>query len=112
MDICEQCEWSRLGLRMLCPDRKSVGSGCDGGFAEYVVIPAKHVFHLPEGISLTLAALCEPLACVVRIACERTNIHAGDYVLASRFPSIWIRLPADHYQGRFQGVADAESGGL
>ena len=83
VDTCEQCEWCRLGLRMLCPDRKSVGSGCDGGFAEYVVIPAKHAFHLPDGISMTCAALCEPLACVVRIACERTNIHAGDYVLVS-----------------------------
>lgn len=83
VDTCEECEWCRQGLRMLCPERKSVGSGRDGGFAEYVVIPAKHAFHLPEGVSMLTAALCEPLACVVRSVCERTQIHAGDYVLVS-----------------------------
>lgn len=83
VDTCEECEWCRQGLRMLCPERKSVGSGRDGGFAEYVVIPAKHAFHLPEGVSMTTAAMCEPLACVVRSVCERTTVHAGDYVLVS-----------------------------
>ena len=83
VDTCETCEWCRQGLRMLCPERKSVGSGRDGGFAEYVVIPAKHAFHSPEGVTLQTAAMSEPLACVVRIACERTDIHAGDYVLVS-----------------------------
>ncbi len=83
VDTCEECEWCRQGLRMLCPERKSVGSGRDGGFAEYVVVPAKHAFHLPDNVSLTTAALCEPLACVVRSVCERTQLHAGDYVLVS-----------------------------
>lgn len=83
VDTCEECEWCRQGLRMLCPERKSVGSGRDGGFAEYVVIPAKHAFHLPDGVSMTTAALCEPLACVCRGVCERTTIKAGDYVLVA-----------------------------
>ena len=83
VETCETCEWCRQGLRMLCPERKSVGSGVNGGFAEYVVIPAKHAFHLPHGISMKTAALCEPLACVVRSVCERTTVHAGDYVLVS-----------------------------
>lgn len=83
VDTCEECEWCRQGLRMLCPERKSVGSGRDGGFAEYVVLPAKHAFHLPDRVSMTTAALCEPLACVVRSVCERTTVRAGDYVLVS-----------------------------
>ena len=68
---------------MLCSERKSVGSGRDGGFAEYVVIPALHAFHLPENVSLTEAALCEPLACVCRSVCERTVVRAGDWVLVA-----------------------------
>lgn len=83
VDTCEECEWCRQGLRMLCPERKSVGSGCNGGFAEYVVIPAKHAFHLPEGIPLKTAALCEPLACVCRSVCERASVKAGDFVLVA-----------------------------
>lgn len=83
VDTCEECVWCRLGLRMLCNERKSVGSGCNGGFAEYVVIPAKYAFHIPVGVSLKSAALAEPLACVCRGVCERTSIRAGDYVLVS-----------------------------
>ena len=83
IETCETCEWCRQGLRMLCPERKSVGSGINGGFAEYVTIPARHAFHLPAGVSMKTAALCEPLACVVRSVCERTTVHAGDYVLVS-----------------------------
>jgi len=83
VETCEQCEWCRQGLRMLCPERKSVGSGCNGGFAEYVVIPAKHAFHLPDGIAMKTAALCEPLACVCRSVCERASVKAGDFVLVA-----------------------------
>lgn len=83
VDTCEECEYCRQGLRMLCPERKSIGSGYNGGFAEYVVIPAKHAFHLPEGVSMKTAALCEPLACVCRSVCERTTIKAGDFVLVA-----------------------------
>ena len=83
IETCEECEYCRQGLRMLCPERKSVGSGINGGFAEFVILPARHAFHIPEGVSLRTAALCEPLACVVRGVCERTSITAGDYVLVA-----------------------------
>lgn len=83
VETCEECEWCRQGLRMLCPERKSVGSGRNGGFAEYVVIPAKHAFHIPDGVKMTAAAMSEPLACVVRSVCERAHVKAGDFVLVS-----------------------------
>ena len=81
VETCETCEWCLSGRRMLCEERKSIGSGRDGGFAEYIVVPAKHAFHVPEEVSMTEAALCEPLACVCRGLCEQTSITAGDYVL-------------------------------
>lgn len=46
VEACGTCEWCRQGLRMLCPERKSVGSGRGGGFAGYVVI--LYTFHLPK----------------------------------------------------------------
>ena len=83
VETCEECEWCRQGLRMHCDDRYNIGTGRDGGFAEYMLIPAKQAFHVPEGVSLDTAALCEPLACVVRGVVERTNVRAGDYVLVA-----------------------------
>ena len=83
VEPCEECEWCRLELRMHCDNRRNIGTGRDGGFAEYMVIPAKQAFHIPEGVSLDTAALCEPLACVVRGVIERTRVSAGDYVLVA-----------------------------
>ena len=83
VETCETCEYCRQGLRMHCDHRFNIGTGRDGGFAEYLVIPAKQAFHVPTGVSLDAAALCEPLACVVRGVIERTHVRAGDYVLVA-----------------------------
>lgn len=80
---CGQCKYCHEGLLMLCESRLSIGSGVNGGFAEYLVIPAHLAFKIPENISLDEAALSEPLACVVRSVIEMSRIKAGDYVLVS-----------------------------
>jgi L-iditol 2-dehydrogenase len=80
---CEQCEYCFSGHRMMCPSRRSIGSGMDGAFAEYIKVPARLAFHIPPRVSLDAAAMCEPLACVVRGVIERCSIRAGDMVLVS-----------------------------
>ncbi|HWQ80348.1 MAG TPA: zinc-binding dehydrogenase [Anaerovoracaceae bacterium] len=80
---CGQCRYCREGLLMLCEDRLSIGSGMNGAFAEYIVIPESLVFKLPDSVSLDAAALCEPLACTVRNVIEFSKVKAGDYVLVS-----------------------------
>jgi L-iditol 2-dehydrogenase len=80
---CGHCRYCYEGLLMLCADRLSIGSGRNGAFAEYLVIPSHLAFHIPEGVSLEAAALSEPLACVVRGVIERADIKAGDYALVS-----------------------------
>ena len=83
ISTCEHCEFCYSGLRMLCQERLSIGSGLDGGFAEYIKIPANMAFHIPDNVSLDAAVLCEPLACAVRGVIERTTIRGGDMVLIS-----------------------------
>jgi threonine dehydrogenase-like Zn-dependent dehydrogenase len=36
-----------------------------GGFADYLVMPARHCFRVPAGVDFPTAALCEPLAVAV-----------------------------------------------
>jgi len=80
---CGKCEYCRKGLLMLCPERKSIGSGVNGSFAEYLVVPADLAFKIPDNVSFEEAALTEPLACVVRSVVEKTVIRAGDRALVS-----------------------------
>jgi len=80
---CGTCEWCVQDLRMLCPERKSLGVAWNGAFANYAVLPAKQCFKLPDNVPMILGALGEPLACCCRAVCERTPITPGDYVLVA-----------------------------
>ncbi len=80
---CGHCRYCNDGLVMLCPERKSIGSGMNGAMAPCLVVPSRLAFHIPAGVSLDEAALCEPFACAVRGALERGRMKAGDYVWVS-----------------------------
>ena len=83
ISTCEHCEFCYAGRRMLCKERRSIGSGLNGGYAQYIKIPARLAFHIPDNVSMDVAAMCEPLACSVRGVIERTVLKGGDTVLVS-----------------------------
>ena len=80
---CGNCKYCHEGLLMLCEKRLSIGSGVNGAFAEYLVVPENTTFMIPENVTLDDAALCEPLACVVRAVIEMSTVKPGDYVYIS-----------------------------
>lgn len=66
---CGSCSFCRVGKRNRCLKRVTLGYDENGGLGEYVLVPEPivrlgHVFKLPEGVSLDLASLLEPTACV------------------------------------------------
>jgi len=80
---CGRCDWCRTARPMLCRERLSVGSGVDGGFATYVVVPAAKLHRLPDWLDDHAAALMEPLACVCNSLADPAVIQPGDRVLVS-----------------------------
>lgn len=75
---CGQCRYCRDGHSNLCLQRKSIGSAVNGGFTDYVVVPAANVHVLPESIDYEAGALTEPLACVVHGVLNMRTVNAGD----------------------------------
>ncbi|MTI62142.1 MAG: zinc-binding dehydrogenase [Firmicutes bacterium] len=73
---CEKCIYCRSGYTNLCPSRE----GISGSFTDYIVVPSRYVYKLPDNISLDLALLSEPLACVIN-GLEKTKIKQGDLVV-------------------------------
>ncbi|GAA5066378.1 L-iditol 2-dehydrogenase [Thermocatellispora tengchongensis] len=67
---CGACEECRRGRMTVCPNQESMGYHYDGGFAEYMTVPAKVLAvdglnRVPEGIGYAEASVAEPLACVL-----------------------------------------------
>ena len=67
-DGCENCEWCNKGLQRHCPNRKTIGIWkADGCFSEYVSIPERTLFVVPENVTDEEAVFTEPLAAALEI---------------------------------------------
>ena len=81
---CGECEFCKAGLVTLCDQRASIGTHRNGAMAEYVVVPAKYSFKVPEDADDIIAyALSEPFTCAVRGVYERINVNPGDIAVVS-----------------------------
>jgi len=76
---CEECHFCMINRQNHCLRWNAVGVTRDGGFAEYVRVPAKNCYRF-ERVSFSEAAFCEPLACVV-FGQDRARIDIGSEVL-------------------------------
>jgi len=80
---CGRCRWCRGGRETLCENFKGyVGAARDGGFAEYVCLPAENFLPIPDGLSYEAAAVAAD-AVNTNWHCmrERAKINPHDTVL-------------------------------
>jgi len=82
---CGQCDLCVRGNTHLCRNYRALGIHIDGGFAEYVRIPAaaveqRNIILIAPQISFMEAALVEPFSCVLN-GFERCAVGRGDTVL-------------------------------
>lgn len=75
--ICAPC---RAGRTADCLNLSALGIFRDGALASHVKVPASAVFALAEGPPAHLAALIEPLACVINAA-NRAALRPGESVV-------------------------------
>jgi 2-desacetyl-2-hydroxyethyl bacteriochlorophyllide A dehydrogenase len=76
---CGACFHCRIGQTHLCPKGLLLGRDANGGFAEYVVAPATHVFPLPQSIDNQTAPLIQVLTTCLH-AQRQINIFPGEAV--------------------------------
>lgn len=60
---CGKCYFCRNGMANLCRDMSTLGIFCDGGFAEYNIVPSKQLLLIPKQLSLNQAIFFEPVSC-------------------------------------------------
>jgi threonine dehydrogenase-like Zn-dependent dehydrogenase len=77
---CQTCWYCRSGHTNLCDRFVHIGSMRDGGAAELCVVPERMVYRVSDEMAFDLAALAEPLACVLN-GTKQASIHPGESVL-------------------------------
>jgi len=79
---CGSCWFCQRGLVNLCDHRRVLGVSCEdyrqhGAFAEFVALPHRILYRLPDSVSFEQAAMVEPVSVAVH-AVERTPVSLGD----------------------------------
>ena len=79
---CGYCTSCRLGAPNRCTNMTTLGIFCDGGFAEYCLVPAKQLYKVPETtrVSHDRMMLAEPLSCVIH-GLQKLRVQMTDRVL-------------------------------
>ncbi len=80
---CGSCELCRSGEDDACPDLRSIGVHRPGGLAEYVALPERSVFRIPDGVTFgeaTAAAHSLPVALTLL---RRVGVTPADTVLVT-----------------------------
>lgn len=79
---CGTCEACRSGRENICENGRMLGNHVDGGYAEYVVAPAKDAFRLPPEIPLVEGAIiADALTTPYHAVVNRGRVRPGDAVV-------------------------------
>ena len=77
---CQACRWCLAGRPNLCINLSVIGVTRPGAAADEVAVPARCTWRLPDGVSASLGAIVEPLACACN-AIARAGPLGGKRVL-------------------------------
>ncbi len=80
--FCGACWYCKRGQINLCDHRRVLGVSCEdyrqhGAFAEYLAIPQRILYALPDSVSFEQASMVEPVSIAVH-AVEITPVSLGD----------------------------------
>ena len=75
------CDMCLNGLDMICRNGGLIGAITNGGFAEYIAVPQKNVFKIPDDIDWDLAASLPVTSLTPYHALKETSLKVNDYLL-------------------------------
>ena len=77
---CGACYYCKSGNEQFCTTVKMIGHHIDGGYAEYIAIPARNAVPLPEEISFEEGATLMCASATALHALHRGRLKAGETV--------------------------------
>lgn len=77
---CGECRWCREGTEQFCPKAAMIGKHRDGGYAEFIVMPERSVFRLPDEIPFEHGAVMMCSSATSLHALKKARMAAGESV--------------------------------
>jgi propanol-preferring alcohol dehydrogenase len=77
---CGQCEFCARGLEQFCTSVQMIGRHRDGGYAEFIKVPAKNAFKLPDEISFEVGAIMMCSSATAFHALNKARLKPGESV--------------------------------
>jgi alcohol dehydrogenase, propanol-preferring len=90
---CGRCMACRTGRENICEHSVMLGNNVDGGYAEYMTIPAKDVLRLPDEIPLIEGAIiADALTTPYHAVVHRGRVQPGDRVVVVGCGGVGLNL--------------------
>jgi len=77
---CTSCYPCRMGRGNVCDNLKVRGVHIDGGYREFIAVPEKDCYILPDSVSDTDAVMIEPTTIAIQ-SCSRAGLVKDDFLL-------------------------------
>ena len=77
---CGQCDYCVRGLEQFCRRGRMLGKDVDGGYAEYVVVPARNAIPVAGSVDIAAAAIMMCSSATAFHALRQARMRAGDRV--------------------------------
>ncbi len=80
MATCGHCGYCDRGSEQFCTTGRMIGKYQDGGYADFIAVPERSVFRLPEEISFGIGAIMMCSSATSLHALNKTRLRAGETV--------------------------------
>jgi 2-desacetyl-2-hydroxyethyl bacteriochlorophyllide A dehydrogenase len=77
---CGQCRHCRAGVEQFCSSGAMIGKHRDGGYADFLLMPARNLFHLPDEIGFEAGAIMMCSSATALHALRKARLKPGESV--------------------------------
>jgi 2-desacetyl-2-hydroxyethyl bacteriochlorophyllide A dehydrogenase len=77
---CSRCIFCKAGTEQFCPTAQMIGKHRDGGYAEFIVVPERSVFGLPDEIAFEQSAILMCSSATSLHALNKARLRSGETV--------------------------------
>ena len=77
---CGKCAFCRAGTEQFCPAGQMIGKHRDGGYAEFIAVPERSVFRLPDEIPFEQGAILMCSSATSLHALNKARLRPGETV--------------------------------